>query len=142
MHSIDQNGHSLEIYVEDFIQYCHLVTWNGQVLMDLFWVGLDLHLVPLIPPGNPTLTLRLYLDWVLWLSGSSLTVAKVVEDAISTQSLSVQSTSAILASEVLSIEPPNATEFLPSPSPFFTPHANTSIKSPFVQRSLCRGFLS
>lgn len=52
----------MEMCVEEFIQYCHLVTWNDQSLIDLFWIGLDHHLAQLIPPDNPTLTQRQYLD--------------------------------------------------------------------------------
>lgn len=69
----------MEMCVEEFIQYCHLVTWNDQSLIDLFWIGLDHHLAQLIPPDNPTLTQRQYLDWVLWICGSSLTVEEISE---------------------------------------------------------------
>lgn len=80
--SINENGmkcRSMTLYVEESVQYCHLVPWDDQSLMNLFWIGLDHHLAQLIPPGSPTLTLIQYLAWWLWICGSPYTTEEVSE---------------------------------------------------------------
>lgn len=77
--SIYQDGSNIESYVEEFVQYCYLTTLKDWNLMDLFWSGLDNHIPPWIPVGNPTLTLKQYLDWVLWVCGSPYIVGEVCE---------------------------------------------------------------
>lgn len=47
--------------------------------MDLLWSQLDNHIGPLIPVGNQTLSLKQYLDWVLWICGSPYMVGDVYE---------------------------------------------------------------
>lgn len=73
------HGHIIEMYVVESVQYRHLVPRDDQSLIDLFWIGLDQHILQLIPPGNTTLSLRQYIDWVLWIYGSPVTVGEVSE---------------------------------------------------------------
>ncbi len=41
INSIYQNGRPMESYVEEFLKYCHMSTWDDVRLMDWFWSGLD-----------------------------------------------------------------------------------------------------
>jgi len=75
--TITQDGRSIESYVEEFLQLTHQVDWNDDSLKIVFWSGLSNHLFLLAPPATTTGSLAQYIDLVLILVGSSLTVEEV-----------------------------------------------------------------
>jgi len=78
-----QDHHPSEDYVEEFFDLVYLVAWNDGALNTLFWTGLEDALFRQVPATATTCSLARYIDYVLWLSGSSITVSEVDEDAIS-----------------------------------------------------------
>lgn len=111
--------------------FSNLVPWNDSSMKIMFWCGLEDHLYIQIPATATTCSLESHIDYeaILILCGSSLTVSAVEKDASSTLSLSHQFTQAILASQVLSVKPPNTTELLSKSSTIFTLHANPGVSS-------------
>lgn len=91
--SLTQDGCLIKDYMEDFLELSHQVAWSNDTIKTEFWSGLDDPLFKLVPATATTCSLRLYVDYVLWLSGSSLIVGEVAEDTITTQlsPLSLQS---------------------------------------------------
>lgn len=84
-----QGGSPIENYIEKFLELTHLVPWNDATMKTVVWSGMDFgilewNLLLQVPVGAATCTLVQYLGYVLWLSGLSLTVGEVDEDAIST----------------------------------------------------------
>ncbi|KAK9977272.1 hypothetical protein ABG768_019093 [Culter alburnus] len=75
--TLTQDGHSIEQYVEEFLELSYLRAWNEATLKNIFWIGLDDYLYQQVPAGTIPSSLAQYLDYVLWLSGSSLTVCEV-----------------------------------------------------------------
>ncbi|ROL43111.1 hypothetical protein DPX16_14823 [Anabarilius grahami] len=79
-----QDGRSIEDYVGEFLEISHLVSWNDDTLKTVFWCGLDDHLYQQVPVAATTCSQVQYVEYVLWLSGSSLTVGEVEEDITTT----------------------------------------------------------
>lgn len=79
-----QDGCPIEEYVEEFIKLSHLVSWSNGTLNTLFWLGLSDHLLNQVHATYTTCSLTQYIDHVLWLGGSSLTVGEVDETTITT----------------------------------------------------------
>lgn len=59
----------------------HHVTWND----DTLWCGLDDNMYQQVPAAATACSLVQYIEYVLWLSGSSLTVDEVAGDNTTTQ---------------------------------------------------------
>ncbi len=74
-----QDGRPIDEYVEEFIGLSHLVPWSD-VLKTLFWLGLDDNLVGQVPTAVMSGSLAQYVDCVMLLCSSSLTVGEVDED--------------------------------------------------------------
>ncbi|KAL0176613.1 hypothetical protein M9458_028943, partial [Cirrhinus mrigala] len=77
---IFQNGWSLEEYVEEFLGACHLASCNDICLMERFWCGLDDDIRFVMPREDPLWTLKDYINFALWVEGSTLTADE--EDAV------------------------------------------------------------
>lgn len=63
-----------------FLEISHEVYWADDVLKTVFWYGLDYHLHQQAPAAVIPGTFAQYLDHVLWLSGSTLTVGEADDD--------------------------------------------------------------
>lgn len=50
--SIYQDGRPIEVYVDEFVSYCHLAPLDDVMLMECFWSGLDENIGRLIPNGD------------------------------------------------------------------------------------------
>lgn len=71
-----QGGRDLEEHVKEFVGVSHLAQCNDIALMKGFWIELDDEM----PRGNTCWTLAEYINFALWVSGSSFTLGKVEED--------------------------------------------------------------
>ncbi|ROJ25275.1 hypothetical protein DPX16_20088 [Anabarilius grahami] len=80
-----QDGHSTKDNVEELLELSHMVTWDDDTLKTIFWCGLDDQLYQQSPTPSTTYSLAHFIDYVLWLSGSSLTVSEVDGDTTTTQ---------------------------------------------------------
>ncbi|KAI2655780.1 Protein piccolo [Labeo rohita] len=69
-----QGNRTIEEYVEDFCELCHLVNFNDVALKYLFRHGLNEPVHSGLPGGKIYWTLETYIDFALRLSGSPLTV--------------------------------------------------------------------
>ncbi len=78
--SITQDGRPIEYYVEEFLQLANQVPWNDGTLKVVFWTGLNDHLYLLAPAATTPGSLAQYIDYVLLLAGSPLTVGAIDED--------------------------------------------------------------
>ncbi len=87
LYSSTQDGCPIEEYVEEFIGLSHLVPWSDDVLKTLFWLGLDDSLVGQVPAPAIACSLTQYIDYVMLLYGSSLTVGEVDETPITSLSI-------------------------------------------------------
>ncbi|KAL0150393.1 hypothetical protein M9458_054210, partial [Cirrhinus mrigala] len=65
---------SLEEYVEEFLNACHLASCDDVCLMEGFWCGLDDDIRFVMPREDPLWTLKDYINFTLWVGGSTLTV--------------------------------------------------------------------
>ncbi len=78
--SITQDGRPIEYYVEEFLQLANQVPWNDGTLKVVFWTGLNDHLYLLAPAATTPGSLAQYIEYVLLLAGSPLTVGAIDED--------------------------------------------------------------
>lgn len=65
--TIFQDGWEIEDYVEEFLECCHLTTWDDRVLINCFVGGMDDNISQWWPTGDSGVTLAKYMDSVLWL---------------------------------------------------------------------------
>jgi len=63
--TIFQDGWEIEDYVE-FLECCHLTTWDDRDLINCFVGGMDDNISQWLPTGDSGVTLAKYLDSVLW----------------------------------------------------------------------------
>ncbi|KAL0176455.1 hypothetical protein M9458_028785, partial [Cirrhinus mrigala] len=70
---IFQNGRQLEDYVEEFINTCHHASCDDICLKGGFWCGLDDNIRFVLPRGDVHWTLNDYINFTLWVNGSTLT---------------------------------------------------------------------
>lgn len=77
--------------VRDIASQLRIMNGDG-ALSTIFWSGLDCSSLPSGTSNNYHVFPTSYIEYVLWLNGSSITVGKVDEDTITTQSQSPQST--------------------------------------------------
>ncbi|ROL50854.1 hypothetical protein DPX16_15098 [Anabarilius grahami] len=73
-------GREMEENVEEFLSICHRATCSDIMLMEGFWVRLDDESRMVIPRGNSYWMLAEYINFALWVEGSSVTVGEVEED--------------------------------------------------------------
>ncbi len=73
--------------MEEFIRLSHLVPWSDDVLKTLFWLGFDDNLVGQVPAPAISCSLAPYIDCVMLLCGSSLTMGEVDKTPITTLAL-------------------------------------------------------
>ncbi|KAL0162265.1 hypothetical protein M9458_041661, partial [Cirrhinus mrigala] len=78
---IFQNGRDLEDYMEEFVGTCHRASCADVCLMEGFRCGLDDDLRFVMPRGDPCWTLLSYINFALWMNGSTFTVGKAEEDS-------------------------------------------------------------
>ena len=83
-----QEGRQIEEYVAEFLELSHGASWADDTLKTVFWHGLDDHLHQQAPASVILGTFELYLDHVLWLSGSAFTMGEA-DDDIATQPLTI-----------------------------------------------------
>ncbi|KAL0189545.1 hypothetical protein M9458_016644, partial [Cirrhinus mrigala] len=76
-----QNGRDLELYMEEFLDICHLAICNEVCLMEGFLCGLDEDLRFVMLRGDRCWTLEAYINFALWTNGSAFTVGKAEEDS-------------------------------------------------------------
>ncbi|KAL0153935.1 hypothetical protein M9458_050758, partial [Cirrhinus mrigala] len=69
-----QGNRPIEDYVIDFCELCYLVPFNDVALKDIFRHGLDDLIRSGLPGGKIHWSLEQYIDFALWLAGSSFTV--------------------------------------------------------------------
>ncbi len=69
-----QDGHPIEDYVEEFSQVSYRVPWKESTLKTIFWGGLDGHIYQQMPASDIACFSGCYIEYALWLSGSSFTV--------------------------------------------------------------------
>lgn len=50
--SIYQDGRPIEVYVKEYVSYCHLAPLDDVMLMQCFWSGLNENIGRLIPKGE------------------------------------------------------------------------------------------
>lgn len=110
-------------YVEEFLDYCHLSSWDDRILMDCFWSELDKNISLLMPDEDFSWTLEKYLDIVLSLCGSPFTFGEI-KDNIGTQPS--QSTPTLLMSSIFYPEPIPTMDPEPEPTADTGPHAHPS----------------
>ncbi|KAL0162811.1 hypothetical protein M9458_042207, partial [Cirrhinus mrigala] len=75
-----QKGRDLELYVEEFLDICHLAICDDICLMEGFLCGLDKDLRFVMPRGDCCWTLEAYINFAVWTNGSVFTVGKAEED--------------------------------------------------------------
>ena len=73
----NQNGVTLEEFVEVYLHFYHVEDWEEDYLKYQFWKGLDDPLAQILLLKDTTLPFREFMDRALWVCGSSLTVALV-----------------------------------------------------------------
>ncbi len=71
-----QKGRCVEEYVEDFIVTSHQAHCSDLTLMEGFRVGLDEEIQMMMPLGDPSWCLAQYLNFALWIAGSSYLVGE------------------------------------------------------------------
>ncbi len=74
-----QDGHPIEDYVEEFLNVSYRVPWKESTLKTIFWGGLDGHIYQQMPASYIACSLECYIEYALWLSGSSFTVEEVAD---------------------------------------------------------------
>lgn len=73
LYTICQNGQPLERYVEDFLEYSHLVSWSNSTLKACFRMGLD-DLFQFLAPAKCYLPLVNYINYILGQNGSDFVI--------------------------------------------------------------------
>ncbi|KAL0185258.1 hypothetical protein M9458_020955, partial [Cirrhinus mrigala] len=78
---IFQNGRDLEDYVEEFVGTCHHASCDNVCLMEGFRCGLDHDFRFVMPRGDPGWNLQSYINFELWINGSTFTFSEAEEDS-------------------------------------------------------------
>ncbi|KAI2644179.1 Filamentous hemagglutinin [Labeo rohita] len=68
-----QNRRDLELYVEEFLDICHLAICDDVCLMEGFLCRLDEDLRFVMPCGDRCWTLEAYINFALWMNGFAFT---------------------------------------------------------------------
>lgn len=79
MDCYSQNGRMLEEFVEDILELYNEARWDDETLKQLFWSGMDDILGQMLLVSEDHLAFVEFVEYVLWVCGSSLTVG-VMED--------------------------------------------------------------
>ncbi|ROJ29139.1 hypothetical protein DPX16_13583 [Anabarilius grahami] len=69
-------------YLMEYLNICHQVTCDDVTLMEGFWCGLDKDIRFLMPKGETCWSLEDYINFALWMDGSSFTIGKAGEKNI------------------------------------------------------------
>ncbi len=77
-----QDGRPIEDYVEEFLNVSYRAPWKESTLKTIFWGGLDDHIYQQMPASDITCSQERYIEYALWLSGSSFTVVEVADDPV------------------------------------------------------------
>ncbi|KAK9963617.1 hypothetical protein ABG768_006787, partial [Culter alburnus] len=75
------NGRLLEEYVEEFQEHYHKACWDDETLKQLFWSEIDDIIQQMLLLREDHLPFIEFIDYDLWVCGSSLTVGVAEEDA-------------------------------------------------------------
>ncbi len=93
-----QDGRPIEDYVEEFLNVSYRAPWKESTLKTIFWGGLDDHIYQQMPASDITCSQERYIEYALWLSGSSFTVVEVADDPVDTTVSPTSPTTATKAS--------------------------------------------
>ncbi len=77
--NVFQDARPIEDYVEEFLDLSCGVPLKERTLKTIFWGGLDDHLYQQMPASDTIFSLERYIEYALWLSGSSFTVEEVTD---------------------------------------------------------------
>ncbi len=78
-----QNGRDLDDYVREYVDKCHLATFDDLTLIEEFWCGLedDIHFV--MPRADLCWSLRNYINFALWIARSAFSVDEAETSPVS-----------------------------------------------------------
>ncbi len=76
---LQQDGCPIEDYVEKFLNISYKVLWKERTLKTIFWGELAVHIYQQMPASDTICSLERYIEYALWLSGSSFTVGEVAD---------------------------------------------------------------
>ncbi len=71
-----QDGHPIEDYVEEFLNVSYRAPWKESTLKTIFLGGLDDYIYQQMPASDITCSLERYIEYALWLSGSTVSHAR------------------------------------------------------------------
>lgn len=78
-----QNGCMVEEFVEDSLELYNEACWDDETLKQLFWNGMDDILGQMLLVSEDYLAFIEFVEYVLWVCGSSLTVGVMEDDTVS-----------------------------------------------------------
>lgn len=118
--------------MEQFLELSHHMPWNDGMLKVCFWSGLDNPISHLMPMEETSCTLTQYMDYALWLSGSSYTVG----DAEGPNPASPEpSQSTSILPKPLGSSPPRASRICPRPLSLLVLHFEHSVDTGAEEQS-------
>ncbi len=74
-----QDGRPIEDYVEAFLNVSYRAPWKESTLRTIFLGELDDHIYQQMPASDITCSLECYIEYALWLSGSSFTFGEFAD---------------------------------------------------------------
>ncbi len=78
-----QNGRDLDDYVREYVDKCHLATFDDLTLIEGFWCGLEDHIRFVMPRADLCWSLRNYINFALWIARSAFSVDEAETSPVS-----------------------------------------------------------